>query len=121
MPLFSNEEDKSNSTVLLLKMLKIWIGPRNIGWTFKEPLSKTNSPTWKLSDIPWDPFLSHLEFVYNSTPQSAVGAAPFEIDTGFIPNEPLMDTGNESSVRNDTAVELTKKLQAITLRTWDYL
>ena len=32
-----------------------------------------------------------------------------------------MDTGNESSARNDTAVELTKKLQAITLRTRDYL
>ena len=69
----------------------------------------------------WDLFLPHLEFVYNSTPQSAVGAAPFEVDIGFIPNEPLMDTGNESSARNDTAVELTKKLQAITLRTRDYL
>lgn len=69
----------------------------------------------------WDLFLPHLEFVYNSTPQSAVGAAPFEIDIGFIPNEPLMDTGNESSARNDTAVELTKKLEAITLRTRDYL
>lgn len=69
----------------------------------------------------WDLFLPHLEFVYNSTPQSAIGAAPFEIDIGFIPNEPLMDADNESSAKNDSAVNLTKKLQTITLPTCDYL
>ena len=69
----------------------------------------------------WDLFLPLLVFFYNPTPQSAVGSAPFEIDIGFIPNEPLMDTGKKSSVRYDTAVELTKKLEAITLWTRNYL
>lgn len=32
-----------------------------------------------------------------------------------------MDTGKKSSVRYDTAVELTKKLEAITLWTRNYL
>lgn len=69
----------------------------------------------------WDLFLPHIEYVYNSTPQTAIGAAPFEVDLGFVPNEPLLDAGNAASARNDTAVELTKKLAAITLRTRDFL
>lgn len=45
----------------------------------------------------WDLFLPHLEFVYNSTPQTATGTAPFEIDLGYITKEPLLDIHNDAS------------------------
>ncbi|CCH60657.1 hypothetical protein TBLA_0D01490 [Henningerozyma blattae CBS 6284] len=69
----------------------------------------------------WDRFLPHLEFVYNSTFQRSLEAAPFEVDIGFIPNEPLLDTGIALSSRSDSAVEITKTLKAVSLRTSDIL
>ncbi|CCH59506.1 hypothetical protein TBLA_0B06855 [Henningerozyma blattae CBS 6284] len=69
----------------------------------------------------WDRFLPHLEFVYNSTFQRSLQAAPFEVNIGFVPNEPLLDTGNVLSSRSDAAVEITKNLKAISLRTSDIL
>ena len=69
----------------------------------------------------WDRFLPHIEFVYNSTYQGAIKGSPFEIDLGFTPNEPLLDTTNELSARNFNQVEIAKRLKAITLRTNDQL
>lgn len=69
----------------------------------------------------WDIYLPHIEFVYNSTYQRSIKAAPFEVDLGYIPNEPLLGTHNELDARNFNAVEMAKHLKAITLRTQDFL
>lgn len=69
----------------------------------------------------WDEFLPHIEFVYNSTYQRSIKASPFEIDIGYIPNEPLLATNNELYAQNFSAVEYTKHLKALTLRTQDLL
>ena len=61
------------------------------------------------------------EFVYNSTYQRSKKAAPFEVDLGYIPNEPLLGTHNELDARNFNAVEMAKHLKAITMRTQDFL
>ena len=69
----------------------------------------------------WDNFLPLLEFVHNSTYQAGIGSTPFEVDIGYIPNEPLLDTDNVLSARNFSQVQLTKHLKAITLRTKEFL
>lgn len=69
----------------------------------------------------WDIFLPHLEFVYNSTYQRAIRASPFEVDLGYIPNEPLLGTHNELDARRSAPVDMVKHLKAITLRTQDFL
>lgn len=69
----------------------------------------------------WDRLLPHIEFVYNSTPNRTTKAAPFEVDLGYIPNEPVILTGHASTSRHDATQELATKLQAITLRTKDFL
>lgn len=69
----------------------------------------------------WDIFLPHIEYVYNSTYQRSIKAAPFEVDLGYIPNEPLLGTHNELDARRSAPVDMVKHLKAITLRTQDFL
>ncbi|CCH60644.1 hypothetical protein TBLA_0D01360 [Henningerozyma blattae CBS 6284] len=69
----------------------------------------------------WGHFLPQVEFVYNSTFQRSIRASPFEVDLGYIPNEPLLDIGNELLARNLSAVDLSKTIKAISLRTTDFL
>ncbi|SSD61661.1 related to Transposon Ty3-G Gag-Pol polyprotein [Saccharomycodes ludwigii] len=69
----------------------------------------------------WDVLLPQVEFVYNSTYHSAVKAAPFLVDLGYVPNEPLLDSTSLTAARNFSAVDLIQSLRAITLRTKDFL
>lgn len=69
----------------------------------------------------WDRLLPHIEFVYNSTPNRVTKTAPFEVDIGYIPNEPIIVTGDAVSSRHDSTQELATKLKALTLRTKDFL
>lgn len=64
---------------------------------------------------------SHIEFVYNSTPKFGIGTTHFEVDIGYISNEPLMNMTNGASTRNTTAHELTMQLSVLTLLTRDFL
>ena len=75
---------------------------------------------WRDQDQ-WDRFLPQAEFVYNSTYNSATRSTPFEVDLGYIPNEPLLDTTNELSARNFSQVDLVRHLKAITLQVKDAL
>ena len=69
----------------------------------------------------WDRFLPQVEFVYNSTFNAATQSTPFEVDLGYIPNEPLLDTSNELSVRSQSQYDLVEHLKAITLQVKDQL
>ncbi|KAK5778868.1 hypothetical protein RI543_003794 [Arxiozyma heterogenica] len=60
--------------------------------------------------------MAKLNNLYYATVEAIT--APFKIDIGFILHEPLIDIGSESSARRNTAVKLTKKLQAFTLCTF---
>lgn len=73
-----------------------------------------------LSDI-WDLCLPKLEFVYNCTPNRVVGASTFEIDIGYVPNEPTLDTTWQMYATHFTAAEYNPRLKYIALRTHDYL
>ncbi|CAI4051372.1 uncharacterized protein SKDI_15G2110 [Saccharomyces kudriavzevii IFO 1802] len=57
----------------------------------------------------WDRTLPMLEYCYNSTPKHS----PFEVDLGFMPNQPKLNPSNELDAKNTSTVELTKKLNAI--------
>lgn len=69
----------------------------------------------------WDRLLPQIEFVYNATHNTAVHDAPFKVDLGYIPNEPVLNTDDELSARHFGMVELTKQLKAIELRTREFL
>ena len=71
--------------------------------------------------VHWDRYLPQVEFVYNSTYNHAIKDVPFRVDLGYVPNEPLLDIFNETSARSVSAVDLTKILNSITLRTKDFL
>lgn len=44
-----------------------------------------------------------------------------KFDIGYIPNDPLLDTNNESSSSNASAFEMTQHLKAFSLTTKDFL
>lgn len=69
----------------------------------------------------WDKFLPQIEFVFNSTPNRTTHAAPFEVDLGYIPNEPTIKTDQTAQACSTSSQELATHLKAITLRTQDFL
>lgn len=69
----------------------------------------------------WHTWLPHIEFVYNATYNTAIHASPFEVDLGYCPNEPLLDNTTQGNARDTPRTELTEQLQALTMRTKDYL
>ncbi|QLL33164.1 hypothetical protein HG536_0E00740 [Torulaspora globosa] len=64
----------------------------------------------------WHKYLPQIEFVYNSTANRTLGASPFEIDLGYAPNEPVLKTDEELNARDFSAVEMSRRLKAITLQ-----
>ncbi|QLQ79232.1 hypothetical protein HG537_0B05790 [Torulaspora globosa] len=69
----------------------------------------------------WNKYLPLIEFVYNSTPNRTLEETPFEIDLGYIPNEPVIKTDNDINARNFSAVDLARRLKAITLQAKEHL
>lgn len=48
----------------------------------------------------WDRTLPMLEYCYNSTPKHS----PFEVNLGFMPNQPKLDPSNELDANNTSTV-----------------
>lgn len=64
----------------------------------------------------WDKFLPQIEFVFNLTPNRVIHAAPFEVDLGNIPNEPILMANHIVKARYTPTQKLATHLKAITLR-----
>jgi len=48
----------------------------------------------------WDTFLPQMEFAYNATPNRTTKHSPFDVDLGYIPNEPIITTENQMNARH---------------------
>lgn len=66
----------------------------------------------------WDMLLPQMEYLYNSTPTKS-GLIPFQVDIGFVPNQPELQTENELNAKSLSAVALMRLLAGFSARAKD--
>jgi len=62
-----------------------------------------------------------MEFTYNTTPNRTTKRSPFDVDLGYIPNEPKITTENQTNARHFATVDFVKHQKAVMLQVKDIL